>query len=408
MTAEITTSCRSCGEPYLQLVIDLGEQPLANSYHRGEVSGEKTYPLKVLSCPGCTLLQLSMRVDPRDMFDDYLYLSSYSTGMVQEMTELADRLVTGRSLGADALVVEVASNDGYLLKHYVAAGVPVLGIEPAERPALIARQLGVNTRIEYFGRGLAAQLVDDGIRADVLHANNVLAHVPDINDFVSGIATLLAEDGLAVIETPYAVDMIAKSAFDTIYHEHVFYYTVTALQSLFLRHGLTIDAVERVSHHGGSLRLQVVHGSEPGESAETLLAREAELHVGSARWYSAFPEAAARVCSDLLGWLAQQAEAGRTVAGYGAAAKGTVLLNRAAVGEDRVAFVVDLNPAKQGLRMPGTGQEILAVEELLSRNPASCIVLAWNHASEVYAQLHEYRSRGGELFVAVPQMRQLP
>ena len=409
VSTQQTTACRSCGSECLHPVIDLGQQPLANSYRTPDDGmPEALYPLAVVCCESCSLLQLTYRVDPTLMFDDYRYLSSYSTGMVEEMRDLAASLVTDRALGAGSLVVEIASNDGYLLQHYLTEGVAVLGVEPAERPALLARERGVTTRIDYFTEALAGALVAERQPADVLHANNVLAHVPDINDFVAGIAALLARDGVAVIETPYAVDMLAQNAFDTIYHEHVFYYSATALQVLFTRHGLAMSGIERVRHHGGSLRLRVVHGDQPGADAAALLDQERAAGVGSEAWTAGFALAAERVCDGLRTWLEEQRSLGRRVAGYGAAAKGTVLLNHAGIGVEDLTFVVDRNPAKQGRLMPGTGQPVLDVDQLLAHRPDSLLVLAWNHADEVYAQLGDYRAQGGQLFVAVPRVRALP
>jgi SAM-dependent methyltransferase len=406
MSFSAVTACRSCGQGSLRPLVDLGAQPLANALRDpDDTTEERRFPLAVVVCEQCTLPQLTGTVDPRLMFTDYRYLSSYSAGMVAEMEALAGRLVRDRSLSADTLVVEVASNDGYLLKHYRALEVPVLGVEPAARPARIATDLGVPTVVDFFTSALAKDLRAEGHRARILHANNVLAHVPDINDFVGAMEIVLDDNGLLVIETPHAVAMVDGNEFDTIYHEHVFYYTLAAIEALFARHGLGVSDVETLPHHGGSLRVFVERDGQPSERVVALRAAEGAAGVGTARWGSGFGAGADRVVEELREFLTDEATAGRQVAGYAAAAKGAVLLNHGAVGVDLLPYVVDRNPAKHGLLMPGTRQPVYDVARLLSERPDTCLVLAWNHADEVVREQAAYREAGGQFVVAVPALR---
>jgi SAM-dependent methyltransferase len=400
-------ACRLCGTAPLLPVLDLGRQPLANALRvPGDPEVEQTFPLATVVCPACSLVQLTGTVAPEVMFDSYRYFSSYSTTMVAEMGALAARLTRDLALGESSMVVEVASNDGYLLTHYRDLGVPVLGIEPAANVAEVAIAAGIPTRVEYFGLAVASELVDEGVRADVLHANNVMAHVPAINDFMAGIAAVLADDGVAVVETPYLLDLVASVEFDTIYHEHVFYYSVTAVDALARRHGLVVSDLEHLPIHGGSLRLLLRRsGADVGPAVIDSLAAERDAGVTEAGYYEGFAERVADLKGRLVAHVAEVVERGGRVAAYGAAAKGAVLLNHFGIGADVIDFVADRSTHKQGRFMPGVGIPIVAPEELLAKRPDYCLLLTWNFADEILAQQKEYRDNGGKFIIPIPEVR---
>jgi SAM-dependent methyltransferase len=410
MTSEVFTpihACRSCGTSSLLPVLDLGRQPLANALRvPGDKQIEATFPLATVVCPSCSLVQLTGTVTPEVMFDRYHYFSSYSTTMVAEMGALAERLTRDRGLGDHSMVVEVASNDGYLLAHYRDLGVPVLGIEPAANVAEVAIAAGIPTRVEYFGLSTAAALVAEGVRAGVLHANNVMAHVPEINDFMAGISMVLADGGVAVIETPYLVDLVDSVEFDTIYHEHVFYHSVTAVDVLARRHGLVVADVEHLAIHGGSLRLFLQRTGDPVSPAVAdALAAEQSLGVTDAAYYAGFAERVADLKHRLRSHVTELVAGGGRVAAYGAAAKGAVLLNHFGIGADLIDFVVDRNPHKQGLEMPGVAIPISPPERLLVDQPDEVVLLTWNFATEIIEQQVEYLSRGGAFVIPIPELK---
>jgi SAM-dependent methyltransferase len=404
MTFGTVQQCRSCESSDLAPVLDLGAQPLANAYREpGDVSEEARYPLALLRCRACSLVQLTGTIPPKLMFDTYHYFSSYSSTMVDSMQVLAKRLTAERGLTADDLVVEIASNDGYLLKHYLELGIPVLGVEPAKNVAAVAQESGVPTLTEYFTRSLGSELAGSGRAASVIHANNVMAHVPEINDFVAGICAALRPDGVAVVETPYLVRFVDDREFDTIYHEHVFYYSLTAVSSLVRRHGLTVADVEEIPLHGGSLRLFIQHaGFSSSERVERLLRSEQERGVTTDEYYSDFAKRVDELKTEVTDLILGLRAEGATIAAYGAAAKGTVLLNHFGLGHDVIDFVVDRSEHKQGLLMPGVGIPILAAEELERRRPDYTLLLAWNFAEEILEQQHRYRAAGGRFVIPVP------
>lgn len=411
MKYEKTTSCRSCGGATLWPVLDLGWQPLANDFRRiNDQRVPEKFPLGLVCCGRCSLVQLTGIVSPEEMFGDYLYFSSFSTTMLDSAAEISDRLTTDLGLGPTDLVVEVASNDGYLLKNYLGRAVTVLGIDPAENVAEVAVARGVPTIIDYFGERVALGVVETHGTASVIHANNVLAHVPDINDFVSGIATLLAEEGTAVIETPYLVEMVENCEFDTIYHEHVFYYSLTALTQLFGRHGLEILDVERLTIHGGTIRMFVGHATKrtPTEVIKDLLVREGDLGVATASYYSDFAQRVERLKEETIGRLSDLRSQGRRIAAYGAAAKGTVLCNHLGIDESLVDYVVDRSPYKQGRLVPGVDLPIRDVAVLLEERPDDVLILAWNFADEIIDQQREYLDAGGRFIVPIPTFRSVP
>ncbi len=410
MTDATASACFACGRTTLAPVMSFGEMPLANALlSEADLDRrEARFPLELVFCESCALLQITESVDPELLFGEYAYFSSYSTTMLEHAAELVTRLVRERRLDGDSLAMEIASNDGYLLQHYVRAGVPVLGIDPARNVVEVAARRGVETICAFFGEDLARELAAGGRRASVLHANNVLAHVPDVNGVVAGIAHVLADDGVAVVETPYVRDLVERTEFDTVYHEHLFYYSLTALERLFARNGLRIVDVERLDIHGGSLRVLAVRVDSPEESrpaVRALLEEEEELGIAAAGYFEDFAgrvEALRRELSDMLRGLKAQ---GHRIAAYGAAAKGTTLLNCFRIGPDLLDFVADRSEHKQGLFMPGVRLPIVAPEHLLEAMPAEVLLLAWNFADEILSQQEEYRRRGGRFIVPIPRPR---
>ena len=402
-------NCRSCGSGEVRRVVSLGPAPLANrlSDEADQARAEPRYPLDLCLCGECALVQLGEAPPPVEIFSDYPYLSSFSDTMVEHAGELARTLVREYSLDGGAPVVEVGSNDGYLLQHFAEAGVPTLGIDPAEAACELAAERGIETRREFFGEAVADGLVGEGISPRVMVANNVIAHVPDLNDVVAGVRRLLAPDGVFVIETPYLRDLIERLEFDTIYHEHLFYYSLTSLQALLARHGLGQIDVTRVPIHGGSLRVFARAGTGSTPAAERLLAEEAEWGVSEASTYSEFSARVDQRREELSDLLHARKGEGRRLAAYGAAAKGVMLLNVLGVGSDVLDFVVDRNPKKQGRRLPGSGLEIRPPEDLLTEMPEDVLVLAWNVADEVIDQQAEYRRGGGTFIVPLPELRVL-
>lgn len=404
-------ACRSCGNAPLVAVLSLGRTPLANALRSEQelTASEPTFPLDLGFCPRCTLVQITETIAPPELFRDYVYFSSFSDTMLRHAMELARRMIGEQRLGAGSLVIEAASNDGYLLKNYKAAGVPVLGIEPARNVAKVAiEQHGIPTRQEFFDSAFANRLAAEGQRADVFHAHNVLAHVPDLNGFVTGIRTVLKPSGVAVIEVPYVKDMLDHCEFDTIYHEHLSYFSLTALDRCFRRHGLVIVDVERVPIHGGSLRLfaipvERVNGVPPRVS--TLLAEEAMWSVGTPEPYLAFAARVSQIKASLRMLLSNLKAAGLRIAAYGASAKGSTLLNYCGIGPETLDFVVDRSTFKQGKFTPGTRLRIYSPDKLLEEQPDFTLLLTWNFADEILRQQEEYRRRGGRFIVPVPVPR---
>jgi SAM-dependent methyltransferase len=402
-----TTACLSCGDDRLTDVLSLGALPLANAYPTADASpDEPRFPLDLALCPACGLVQLRHIVPPASMFSDYLYFSSYSASMLQHAEALAGLLVEERRLDSSSLVMEIASNDGYLLQYFGAAGVPVLGIEPAANVAAVARDIrGIPTLVDWWGRELGQRLAWEGRRADVVLGLNVMAHVPDFNGFLAGLAAALKPTGVALIEVPYVRDMVEKTEFDTIYHEHLFYFSVSAVVHAAQRHGLVVQRVDRVPVHGGSLRLFIGPGGESGPTTRRLLEEEAALGVTTPAYYAGFRRAVEGIRGEFVELLTRLRREGATIGGYGAAAKATVLLNYCGLTADAIGFVADKSPYKQGRRMPGCGIPIVGPEVIAETRPAYVVLFVWNIKDEVMRQEDAYRRTGGRFIVAVPQVR---
>ncbi|MDA4122211.1 MAG: class I SAM-dependent methyltransferase [Thaumarchaeota archaeon] len=387
--------------------MDLGFTPLANSYLRREDLNrpEATYPLILVFCPECTVLQLLETVSPEVMFDEYLYFSSYSQTTLQHAQGLADTLIRESRLDKDSLVVEVASNDGYLLQYFAKKGTPVLGIEPAGNIARVANERGIRTIRNYFNESLSDSLVAQGSMADVVVANNVFAHVPDPNDLMRGVRKILKSNGIAVVEIPYVKDIVERCEFDIVYHEHLFYYTFKALRELFTRNGLHVKRVEHIPVQGGSLRVYAGRNYEaPSDgSVDALLEKEESEGMHSLEYYSILPEKAQELRKNLLALLNALKAKNAKIAAYGAAAKATTLLHYVGVGSETISFVVDRNPHKQGLFMPGNHIPIYDTSKLLEEKPDYTLILAWNYADEVIKQSEDYRRAGGKFIIPIPE-----
>jgi SAM-dependent methyltransferase len=400
---ESSFACRSCGNTNVEAVLSLGAIPLVNALvDPDDPVSDARYPLDVVRCPRCTLVQITETIPPETLFRTYTYFSSYSQTFLDHASAFASRSIAELGLDANSLVVEAASNDGYLLQYFAQAGVPALGVEPATNVADAARASGVDTIAEFLDEELARRIVSERGTADLVVANNVLAHVPDLHGFVAALGTLAGEHGSISIEVPYLRDLVDRLEFDTIYHEHLSYFTVTSLGQLFAPHGLAIHDVERLAVHGGSLRVRVARSGVPSERVETLLAAEADWGVGGSDRFRRFADDVDRLRTDLHDLVAGLASGGAVVAAYGAAAKGVVLANTCGLDANLIRFVVDRNPHKQGKLLPGVRIPVVEPEMLEREQPDYCLLFAWNLADEVMAQQAGYHERGGRFITPAP------
>jgi len=404
--------CRFCHSPLREPLVDLGLVPLANSYlEEADLDREEPrFPLKPWICESCWLVQLPEWESPAAIFTDYAYFSSYAESWLDHARRYCAEAVERFHLGPRSLVIEVASNDGYLLQYLRRDGIRVLGIEPAANVAEVAEERGIPTVREFFGVELARRLVAEGRRADLLVANNVFAHVPDVNDFTAGVALLLAADGVATFEFPHLLRLIEETLFDTIYHEHYSYYSVETARAIFAAHGLELFHVEELETHGGSVRVFVRHRRErpePSPQLHEILARERSHGLRDLPTYRLFADRVAGLRRELREFLVSARERGETVLGYGAPAKGNTLLCYCEVTPELLPFTVDRSPHKQGRYLPGSRIPIRHPDELLAASPDWVLVLPWNLRDEIVAQMAAVRERGGRFLVAVPTLREV-
>lgn len=400
--------CRSCNFLILATVLDLGSTPLANALCSKDQldQPEETYPLKLVWCPHCTLLQITENVPAEKLFAHYFYRSSFSDAFLMHCKTLAHRLIDERTLSDQSLVIDIASNDGYLLQFYQQQHIPVLGIEPASNIASIANEKGIPTRNTFFSLSESKMLIDEGKQADVIHAHNVMPHVADQRDFAAGIAALLKPDGIAVIEFAYAIDTINHTEFDQIYHEHMCYFSLTSFQFLCAQFGLAVERVERLAMHGGSLRVFLAHtaSAKPDETVSALLSEEEAWGVHVIGRYRQFADRTAALKTELMTLLQNLKAQGKRIAVYGASAKGATLMNYFGIDSKLVDYIVDRSTVKQAFYAPGTRLKIEPVEKLLDDQPDYVLLLTWNFTDEILEQQKEYRKRGGKFIVPIPEV----
>ena len=401
--------CRICGTTLRHTFVDLGNSPLCESFLEARQLDEMEpyYPLKVMVCEECFLVQLREYVRPEHIFTEYAYFSSYSTSWVAHAKAYCETIAKRLSLGRDSLVVELASNDGYLLQHFLPIGIPVLGVEPAANVAKVATGKGIETVVDFFGVRLAKELAANGRQADVIAGNNVLAQVPDINDFVGGIKILLKPAGVVTLEFPHLLRLIDEQQFDTIYHEHFSYFSLITIEKLAARHGLRVIDVEELPTHGGSLRVYLAHAGGPHAVSPTvgvLLKTEHARGFAEVRGYAGFSPKVEKVKRDLLSALIEAREKGLKVAGYGAPGKGNTLLNYCGIGPELISFTVDRNPYKHGRYTPGRHIPIRPVEAIDAERPDIVVVLPWNLKTEITRQMRHIAGWGGRFLIPIPKV----
>lgn len=405
--------CRFCESPLNHVFTDLGASPLSNAYLKPEQLDqmEPFFPLTVYVCENCFLVQLPAVETPENIFSDYAYFSSYSETWLQHAKRYTEQMQARFAIGAAHQVVEIASNDGYLLQYFHAAGVKVLGIEPAANVAKVAEEKGIASRVQFFGQQTAQELAAEGITADLLLGNNVLAHVPDLNDFVAGMRILLKPQGVITMEFPHLLRLMMENQFDTIYHEHFSYFSFLTVEQVFAKHGLTLFDVEELPTHGGSLRIYARHRANDAEPVSERVSnlREREKNAGFARMetYAAFAEQVRETKRQLLEFLIKAKREGKTVVGYGAPAKGNTLLNYCGVRTDFLDYTVDRSPHKQGLYLPGVRIPIYAPEKIAETRPDYVLILPWNIRDEIMTQMAHVREWGGQFVVPIPRVEVL-
>jgi SAM-dependent methyltransferase len=403
----MSLSCAFCKAPLEHTFVDLGKTPLANRYLTKEMLAqhEPSYPLHARVCAKCLLVQVEPAVPAEEIFGDYAYFSSFSSSWLEHAKRFTQGAIQRFKLDSKSRVIEVASNDGYLLKNFVAAGIPCLGVEPARNIAELANKAGIPTEAVFFGKETAKRLLTRDGAADLMVGNNVLAHVPDINDFVSGFATLLAPKGVISIEVPHILKLIEQTAFDTIYHEHYSYYSFFTLEKIFAAHGMQVFDVEELTTHGGSLRIWACHNqAHPVTPAiEKMRQQEAAAGINKLDGYRGFEVKVKQICQGFSDFIKQHR--GKQIAAYGAAAKGNTLLNVCGIKADQIAYVCDLNPAKQGHYLPGSHIPIFSPDKIKETKPDFLVILPWNIAPEVTQQMKEITAWGGQFVTAIPSLQ---
>ncbi|MFN8445486.1 MAG: class I SAM-dependent methyltransferase [Caldilineaceae bacterium] len=403
-------TCRFCSAPLQHTFVDLGMSPLCESFlAESQLNGmEPFYPLHVYVCERCFLVQLEEYVDPVEIFSEYAYFSSYADTWLQHCQRYTESMIQRFGLDKNSQVVEVASNDGYLLQYFVAAGIPALGIEPARNVAKVAIEKGVPTLVDFFGKALAQQLAAQGQQADLLLGNNVMAQVPNLNDFVAGLKLLLKPTGVITIEFPHLMRLMAGNQFDTIYHEHFSYFSLGTTEKLFAAHGLTIFDVEELPTHGGSLRIYAGHQEDTSKPVTARLQKlcqvEREAGLQSLAAYSAFSEQVKQTKRKLLHSLIELRAAGKQIVGYGAPGKGNTLLNYCAIRTDFLDYTVDRNPYKHGKFTPGTHIPIFPPDQINQTQPDYVLILPWNLKDEIMKQLEPIRQWGGKFIIPIPEV----
>ena len=403
----VAGKCRLCAAPLTRTFVDLGMSPLCEDFRLEELldSVEYFYPLHVYVCDECFLVQLKQYVSPEAIFSEYAYFSSYSTSWVAHAKAYCEDVTRRYALGPRSLAVELASNDGYLLQHFAPLGVPVLGIEPAANVAEVSIAKGIPTRVAFFGTELAAKLLAEGVAADLIIGNNVLAQVPDLNDFVAGMKLLLKPEGVIALEFPHLERLIAENQFDTIYHEHFSYFSLLTTCHMAKRHGLRVFDVEELPTHGGSLRVHLCHLDGPrkvSQRVQDLLVREMSHHFDRIDGYAGFSSKAAAIKRDLLSLLIAAKQDGKRICGYGAPGKGNTLLNYCGIGPDFLDFTVDRNPYKHGRYTPGMHIPIHPVDALDRARPDYILILPWNLKNEIIRQMHHVAAWGAKFIVPIP------
>lgn len=402
--------CRFCSTPLVHTFADLGMSPLSNAFLDAYLLGcmEPFYPLHAFVCSNCFLVQLEEYESPQKIFSNYAYFSSYSSSWLDHCRRYVDSMVERFKLGREQQVIEIASNDGYLLQYFKQYSIPVLGIEPAENVAVVAQQAGIPTITQFFGVATARDLASQGQMADLLLGNNVLAHVPDINDFVAGMKIALKTDGIITMEFPHLLQLIRKNQFDTIYHEHFSYLSLMTVMRIFEQHGLSVFDVQELNTHGGSLRIFACHVGNTKyfktEMVSSVLARESAAALGSVNTYTEFSRRVNGTKWALLSFLIKVKSEGKSIVGYGAAAKGNTLLNYCGIRQDFLDYVVDRNPHKQGKYLPGTHVPIYAPQKITETRPDFLLILPWNLREEIMEQMRHIRDWGGKFVVPIPEV----
>jgi hypothetical protein len=406
----ISHKCRFCNSNLSKIFVDLGKSPLANAYlKKNEFGNEKTYPLCTFLCENCFLVQLEELETPKNIFSEYAYFSSFSTSWLRHAKEYVDKIIPKLSINKKSLVIEIASNDGYLLQNFTAKNIPVIGIEPAQNIAIVAIEKNIPTITKFFDSQLAKNLADDGRKADLIIGNNVFAHVPCLNDFVKGLKILLKQKGVITLEFPHLLQLMKNNQFDTIYHEHFSYFSLITVKKIFSFHKLVIFDVEELSTHGGSLRIYVKH-EEYNEIAinkrvDTLLKKEKENGLENISTYINFKKNVEKVKEELQEFFYDVKNSRKKIVCYGAAAKGNTLLNYCEIGNNFIDYVVDQNPYKQGLFLPGTHIPIKEPDEIKKTKPDYLLIMPWNLKNEIMEQMKYIQEWGGKFVIPIPEVK---